>query len=127
MNKETIMSLIRTAFTLIGTYLIGKNFLGNPVDQSVVEIFVGSGMSLISIAWGIITKDLVIDQVQSFIRSAVIGIGGILVASGKIDAGKVESLSGFLLAASTFLYSFLSRKKSQAIKDDKLEVEKLKV
>ena len=127
MNKETIFSLLRTALTLIGSYLIGKNLLGNTIDNSIIEILVGAGMSLASVVWGIFSKDLVIEQVQSFIRSAVVGIGGLLVASGKIEAGKIESLSGFLLAVSTFIYSLLSRKKSQNIVSGKIESDKLKV
>ena len=127
MNKETIFSLLRTALTLIGSYLIGKNLLGNTIDNSIIEILVGAGMSLASVVWGIISKDLVIEQIQSFIRSAVVGIGGLLVASGKIEAGKIESLSGFLLAVSTFIYSLLSRKKSQNIVSGKIESGKLKV
>ena len=127
MNKETIFSLLRTALTLIGSYLIGKNLLGNTIDNSIIEILVGAGMSLASVVWGIISKGLVIEQIQSFIRSAVVGIGGLLVASGKIEAGKIESLSGFLLAVSTFIYSLLSRKKSQNIVSGKIESDKLKV
>lgn len=126
MNKETIFTIARTLLTSVGVFLIGKNFLGSPIDQSMWQMLVGLIMSAGSVAWGIWDKTLGIEMLQSFIRSAIIGLGGLLVAKGSISPEKLESILGIALAVLPLVYSILSKKKSGEIATGAIEPATLK-
>jgi hypothetical protein len=126
MNKETIFTIARTLLTSIGVFLIGKNFLGSPIDQSVWQMLVGLAMSAFSVAWGIWDKTVGIEMLQSFIRSLIVGLGGLLVAKGSISPEKLESILGIALAILPLLYSILSKKKSGGIADGSVDPNALK-
>jgi hypothetical protein len=117
MNKETIYTVLRTLLTSVGVFLIGKNFMGSAIDQSVWQMLVGVIMAAVSVVWGIMDKTIGIEMLQSFIRSAIVGLGGLLVAKGSLSPEKLESILGIALAVLPLLYSILSRKKSDGIAD----------
>jgi uncharacterized membrane protein len=126
MNKETVFTLIRTLLTSVGVFLIGKNFLGSPIDQSVWQMLVGLIMAAISVAWGIMDKTIGLEMLQSFIRSVIVGLGGLLVAKGSVSPEKLESILGIVLAVLPLVYSVLSRKKSDGIADGSIAAFELK-
>ena len=126
MNKDTILSLIRTLLTSVGMFLLGKNLLGSPIDPSTWQMIVGVTMSAASVAWGILDKSIAIEMVQSFIRSAIIGFGGLLVAKGSLSPEKLESILGIAMALLPLLYSILSRKKTAGIEDGTIKLSTLK-
>lgn len=126
MNKDTVLSLVRTLLTSVGMFLLGKNLLGSPIDSSTWQMVVGVVMSGASVAWGILDKSIAIEMVQSFIRSAIIGFGGLLVAKGSLSPEKLESILGIAMALLPLLYSILSRKKTAGIEDGTIKLSSLK-
>lgn len=126
MNKETVFTLIRTLLTSVGVFLIGKNFLGSPIDQSLWQMLVGLIMAAISVVWGIMDKTIGLEMLQSFIRSVIVGLGGLLVAKGSVSPEKLESILGIVLAVLPLIYSILSRKKSDGIADGSIAAFELK-
>ncbi len=126
MNKETVFTLIRTLLTSVGVFLIGKNFLGSPIDQSVWQMLVGVIMAGVSVIWGIMDKTIGLEMLQSFIRSAIVGLGGLLVAKGSMTPEKLESILGIVLAVLPLIYSILSRKKSDGIAEGSIAPFELK-
>jgi hypothetical protein len=126
MNKETVFTLIRTLLTSVGVFLIGKNFMGSPIDQSVWQMLVGVIMAGVSVVWGIMDKTIGIEMLQSFIRSAIVGLGGLLVAKGSLSPEKLESILGIVLAVLPLVYSILSRKKSDGIAEGSIAPFELK-
>jgi hypothetical protein len=117
MNKESVFSLLRTLLTSFGVFLIGKNFLGSPIDQSLWQMLVGIILSTVSVIWGVIDKTIGLEMLQSFIRSVIVGLGGLLVAKGSLSPEKLDSILGIVLAFLPLFYSILSRKKSDGIAD----------
>ena len=126
MNKETIFTIARTLLTSVGVFLIGKNFLGQAIDQVLWQMLVGIAMSAFSVAWGMYDKTLGLEMLQSFIRSAIIGLGGLLVAKGSLSPEKLESILGIALAVLPLVYSILSKKKSTELADGYIEPSALK-
>ncbi len=126
MDRKTIETLLRTAMTSLGVFMLGKNLLGTAIDASVWQMVVGTAMSLLAVVWGVLDKNLGIEMLQSFIRSAFVGFGGLLVAKGQLSAGTLESVIGVITAILPAIYSFLSRKKSQEIAKGAIIVEALK-
>lgn len=126
MNKETVFTLIRTLLTSFGVFLIGKNFLGQTIDQSIWQMLIGIAMSAFSVAWGMYDKTLGLEMLQSFIRSAFVGIGGLLVAKGSLSVEKLESILGIVLALLPLVYSLLSKKKSTELANGTIEPNALK-
>lgn len=126
MNKETVYTILRTLLTSAGVFLIGKNFLGSPIDQSLWQMLVGIVMSAFSVVWGMYDKTLGIEMLQSFIRSTIVGLGGLLVAKGSISPEKLESVLGIALAILPLIYSILSKKKSGELADGYIEPNALK-
>jgi hypothetical protein len=126
MNKETIFTIARTLLTSVGVFLIGKNFLGQAIDQVLWQMLVGIAMSAFSVVWGMYDKTLGLEMLQSFIRSAIIGLGGLLVAKGSLSPEKLESILGIALAVLPLVYSILSKKKSTELAEGYIEPSALK-
>jgi hypothetical protein len=126
MNKETIFTIARTLLTSVGVFLIGKNFLGHAIDQVLWQMLVGIAMSAFSVVWGMYDKTLGLEMLQSFIRSAIIGLGGLLVAKGSLSPEKLESILGIALAVLPLVYSILSKKKSTELAEGYIEPSALK-
>lgn len=126
MNKETIYTIARTLLTSVGVFLIGKNFMGQQIDQVMWQMLVGIAMSAFSVVWGIWDKTLGIEMLQSFIRSAIIGLGGLLVAKGSLTPEKLESILGIALAVLPLVYSIVSKKKSTELANGTIEPNALK-
>ena len=126
MNKETLMSLLRTFLTSFGIFLLGKNLFGSVIDQSIWQMVVGVTMAGVSVVWGIFDKTVGIEMLQSFLRSAIIGFGGLLVARGSLSPEKLESILGIVMSILPLLYSMLSRKKTNHLVNGTLSLEELK-
>jgi len=112
MQKETILSLIRSVATLAGSFLAGKIFLGQPVDWTMI---VGAVMVLISTIWGIVDKSLSSEALISGLKSVVLTFGGIFVAAGKITGQALDSIMGLVLAIIPILQGFASKATVQAV------------
>jgi hypothetical protein len=126
MNKETWFSAIRAVLTLVGSYLIGKSVLGTAADSSIIEILVGSVLNVVSVVWSIVDKTATLEKLQTIIRQIITGVGGVMVAAGKLEPSKIELYVGAVLPVLTLLYSVLSRRKSDALASGKLTTETLK-
>jgi hypothetical protein len=126
MNKETLMSLLRTFLTSFGIFLLGKNLFGSVIDQSIWQMVVGVTMAGVSVIWGIFDKTVGIEMLQSFLRSAIIGFGGLLVARGSLSPEKLESILGIVMSILPLIYSMLSRKKTSDLVNGTLSLEELK-
>lgn len=126
MNKDTTLSLLRTLMTSFGIFLLGKNLLGSEIDQSIWQMVVGVTMAGVSVIWGVFDKTVDIEMLQSFIRSAIIGFGGLLIARGSLSPEKLESILGIVVSILPLLYSMLSRKKTNQIAAGEILIEDLK-
>lgn len=126
MNKDTTLSLLRTLMTSFGIFLLGKNLLGSEIDQSIWQMVVGVTMAGVSVIWGVFDKTVDIEMLQSFIRSAIIGFGGLLIARGSLSPEKLESILGIVVSILPLLYSMLSRKKTNQIASGEILIEDLK-
>lgn len=115
MSKAVILSLIRTVLTAFGAFLLGKNIFGAPLDDVLWQSIIGAIIALASIIWGFVDKTNTIDAVQSGLRSVIVVFGGLLVASGKISDKVLESVLGVASAIIPFLYSILSKTKTDMI------------
>jgi uncharacterized membrane protein YcaP (DUF421 family) len=125
-TKETLFSLLRAAFTLIGSFLIGKHILGGVADSTTIELIIGIAMSAASLVWSVLDKTATVEVWQTVLRQIVTTIGGILIANGKLQPEKLEVYVGLLTALVPFLDSILNRKKTTAISNGTLLVSKLK-
>lgn len=127
MNRQSIVTMIRALMTAIGFFLMGKNLLGNSVDQVMMEMFSGVILAGVSVYWGIVDKTVTIEAWQSFIRQLVVGVGGLLLAKGWVSAELIDDVLGAALAILPVIYSILSRKKSVEISDGWIKTTDLKV
>lgn len=117
MSRQSIVTMIRALMTAVGFFLMGKNLLGNPVDQVMMEMFSGVILTGVSVYWGIVDKNVTIEAWQSFIRQLIVGVGGLLIAKGWVSAEMLNEILGAALAIMPVIYSILSRKKSTEISD----------
>lgn len=126
MNKEQILSLVRTILSAVGAFFIGKYILGNKVDEPLLELIVGAVMTLASIIWSIVDKTATLEKMESGVRQIIIVIGGLLVSAGKLSAEKLETYVGLAVALTAFIWSTLGKKKTEAISSGKVDVSNLK-
>jgi hypothetical protein len=127
MDRKTIETLLRATLQIIGSYIMAKNLLGPSVDAVMWEMIVGGIMSVMSIVWGVLDKNVGIEMLQSTIRNVFVAFGGVLVAQGKLSSEKLETYIGFAITILPVIYSILSRKKSQAVVTGNIEHNALKV
>ena len=127
MDRKTIETVLRATLQIIGSYIMAKNLLGPSVDAVMWEMIVGGIMSVMSIVWGVLDKNVGIEMLQSTIRNVFVAFGGVLVAQGKLSSEKLETYIGFAITLLPVIYSILSRKKSQAVVTGSIEHNALKV
>jgi hypothetical protein len=118
--------MIRALMTAIGFFLMGKNLLGNPVDQVMMEMLSGVVLAGVSVYWGIVDKTVTIEAWQSFLRQLIVGVGGLLIAKGRISAELLNDILGAALAIIPVLYSVLSRQKSNNLAQGWINTTELK-
>ena len=127
MDRKTIETVLRATLQIIGSYIMAKNLLGPSVDAVMWEMIMGGIMSVMSIVWGVLDKNIGIEMLQSTIRNVFVAFGGVLVAQGKLSSEKLETYIGFAITLLPVIYSILSRKKSQAVVTGSIEHNALKV
>lgn len=126
MNKEVLFTLLRAVLTFVGTYLVGKPLLGGTVDENLVQVIIGTGMSLASLAWSVFDKTLGLEMIQAFLRSLATGFGGFLMANGVIKPDQLETYLALALALATFVHSIVGKKKSAGISSGTIPIDTLK-
>lgn len=112
-----LQSFIRHLLTAIGAFFMGRALFGGTVifDSSLLEGIIGFIISLVGIVWSIKEKAVDIEKLQGVVRQAISLIGGVLVASGRIDNETLTIWAGILLALIPFLQSMIMRKKSRML------------
>lgn len=124
--KESLASVFRIALTAIGAYLVGKNLLGQPIDSVLWQEIVGVALALFSTIWGIADKSATIEQIQSAVRSVLIVVGGLLVASGKIKEELLTAIIGIVTILIPAIQSETAKRKVAQIDSGRLPIAKLK-
>ena len=122
MTKDTALSLLRTLFTLAGTYIIGHNLFGSPINANAWQEIGGAILTAVGAGWGILDKTASIEMIQSAVRSVLISIGGLLVAAGKLSGESLQAILGMATVAITAIQSHTSKVKVQQIASGKLTV-----
>ena len=115
MQKDTLLSLLRTILTLVGSFIVGHSVLGHSIMSETWDVISGSALTLISAIWGIADKSVGIEKFQSLVRSVFISIGGLLVAAGRITGQTLEAITGLIIPISTLIQSYTSKRKVQDI------------
>lgn len=124
--SENLQSLLRNILTIVGGFFIGKNFLGLPVDSSMIEGGIGVLLAIGGIVWGIKDKTVTIEMLQSTARHILSTIGGVLIAAGKFDPAKLDLWIGLVTALIPIIYGALSKQKTVQLKKGEIHVHQLK-
>lgn len=122
MTKETFLSVLRAAITMLGSYIVGHNLFGHAIDASLWQVIGGSLVTVGSILWGIADKSATIEGVQSAVRSVIITIGGLFTAAGMLNGDTLNAILGLVTAVTPVLQSYLSKAKVKAIATGDLKV-----
>lgn len=122
MTKETALSLLRTLLTLAGTYIIGHNLFGKPIDSNVWQEIGGAALTAVGVGWGVSDKTATVEMVQSAVRSVLITFGGLLVAAGKLSGQSLEAIIGVGAVVVTAIQSHTSKVKIKQISSGQLIV-----
>jgi len=113
MKKEVVLGFLRQAFTAIGPFLVAQGFAG--VQTDVVGVTGGAILAITGLVWGIVDKSgALVPSLLSVGRHLIGATSGILIASGALDAGTIESGSTFALAAIAFGGSFVNKQNAAA-------------
>lgn len=126
MTQASFTGIIRAILTAIGGFLIGKNFLGHTIDESIWQGVLGAVMSIAAIIWSWIEKELTLESLQGAIRNFVSLAGGIFAGWGVISNELLVTILGFVVPISQLVYSWLSRSKSKQLESGKMNIAQLK-
>lgn len=121
MNKENILVILRALLSAAGAWLIGKNFLGNPVDEVLWQGIVGSPMAIAAFVWTVREKAATVEQWQGIARQTITFFGGLFVATGKLTSETLTAITGFAIAIIPLIQSFMSRKKAEQLKSNHIQ------
>jgi len=126
--NETLKTVLRYVFTLVGGWLIGKNIslFGNPLDSNTVEIIGGAILSVISIVWSFIAKEVTEESLGGALRHVVGSIGSILVSAGRLSPEQLTMWLGLVTALAPIVFSWLVRRKNVKLKTGEISVQQLK-
>lgn len=122
MTQDTFLSSLRTALILIGTYMVGHNAFGHPVDANLWEEFAGAIMSVGSAIWGVLDKPTGIEGFQSAVRSVVTAIGGVALAHHLVTQENLNDIMALLLILIPVVQSYTSRLKMKHMAAGKIQV-----
>jgi hypothetical protein len=122
MGKDSILSLIRYALVAVGAYLVGKNFLGQEIDDELWQGIMGAAFALGGAVWGWFDKTATLEQIQSGFRSAISFLGMMLVGSGIIKDEVLQSVIGGLPIILSFLYARTSSVKNSQIAKGEVKI-----
>jgi hypothetical protein len=125
MTRETVIIIIKALLTVVGSWLIGQNFIGQPIDQNMLEIIGGVIMSGVSIFWSIRDKSYTIESLQAFIRQVVLFVGGLLIAANKLTPDRLEGILGLMLAVIPIVQSYTSKRKAQKLQEGEISAQNL--
>lgn len=99
MNKESWLSILRTALKAVGSYVMGMSFLGSTIDNSLWLGIAGAIVTAATIIWGILDKSLKTEMLESGLRSIVLTFGTLLVGSGVIKDEVLQSVLAIISIA----------------------------
>lgn len=126
MTKDNVFALIRNLLTIAGGYIIGKSFFGTSVDDNTWQGIIGIVIAMVGVVWSILDKTLGIEQLQGAIRHIVSVVGGILIASGKLTAERLDTWLGIITVLVPIIYGLLSKTKSTQLQQGTIAVHQLK-
>jgi len=122
MGKESILSLVRYGLIALGAYLVGENFLGAEIDDTLWQGIMGAIFALGGAIWGWFDKTATLEQIQSGFRSAVSFLGMMLVGSGIIKDVALQSIIGALPIIISFFYARTSTMKNQKVAEGEVRI-----
>lgn len=125
MTKSKLLDFIKNILTPIGMFLLGKSVCGRIVDMSVIEMTIGTAMTIGGFIWSLYDKSLTIEIVQTTLRVVIKSLSGFVFASGYINNDNMEAITSFVIALSTMWYGDLSKKKTQQLDNGKIHIDDL--
>jgi hypothetical protein len=112
---QNLLSFIRAAAALVGSYLVGHALFGHTVTADVWQVIVGSIVTVASTWWGIATKTSNIEGIESAVRSVLSALGGLGVSAGVISGSQLAAALAAIIPVATFIQSALAKSKTQQI------------
>lgn len=106
---------MRSLMIAVGSYLLAHSLLGPSVNAQVWQEAVGAVVALIGAVWGFVDKQVGSEALSSATRAAVISVGGILVAMGKLSSDNLSQILGLVGVAGPMLQSYLSKVTAKSI------------
>lgn len=126
MTKENVINLLQSVLVVVGAFLIGKNLLGNEIDQVLWVGIVGVVLTVVGFVWDIATTKVTIEYFQTGLMTIAQFLGGLLISSGKLSSESANTYYGFLSTLIGILYPILSRKKTTDLATGEIKLVELK-
>ena len=82
MTKETVMSLFRSALTVLGSYVMGKHLWTTPITTAVWDTVIGLSIGVVSVVWSVVTKQVTEEMWQGVTRQVLTFIAGLALTAG---------------------------------------------
>ena len=124
--NANLASFIRMLLAAGAAFLIGKTWWGTPLTSQVTDTIIAVLMEVLSVVWGLRAHTVDIEKLQSTVRNFFSLAGGFFVSRGLITTEQSVLIVGALVSASAYLYSILSKKKSQQLDTSKIQLADLK-
>jgi hypothetical protein len=112
---QNLLSFIRAAAALAGSYFIGHAWFGHTVTADIWSVIIGAIVTIASTWWGIAAKTSNIEGIESAARSLIASLGGLAVSYGAITSSQLATALAAVIPFAVFIQSMLSKAKNQQI------------
>lgn len=110
LTKSIGLSILKYALGFAGTFIIGKNLPAfGAATTETVQIIVGSILTLVSLFWGFFDGSTTLEAFSSGIKAAIVGVGGLLVAAGKLSQDKLDALIALVTSLGPVIVSQMQK------------------
>lgn len=118
LTKAIFLSIFKYALGFFGTFLISKNLPGFGVATTEsIGVIIGSIMTVAGLIWGFFDGSTNLEAWSSGIKTAIVGIGGLLVAAGKLSQDKLDALIALVVSLGPVIVSQMQKISNKQVTD----------
>lgn len=124
-NWDKIWGILRATLMAVSSWFIGKQVLGQTVDENLIGVIIAALGVIGSFIWSVTSKELNLEMWQGALRNLIIGVGGVFLAFGLLKEETLPTILSLVTVLGPMIYAWLSKKKSKQLQSGKIETDQL--
>lgn len=123
---NNLATFLRMLLAAVASFIIGKTFWGTPLTTEFLDTAIATVLEVVALVWALRAHTVAIEKLQATVRNFVVLAAGFFVSRGIISAEASISIVGAAVALATWIYSRLSKIKTEQLQRNQINVNMLK-